>query len=103
MKFPDGWGNGTISVASTFLWALLIVVAAIGIIIIIGIAISKFIAAGKSASEPIHVVTPCGINGHRYRAHHTGWRCITCGEGALHEDELSDPVKDVPARAPRAA
>ena len=103
-------GNQTGSVASTFLWLLLIVTAATGIVIIIGIGIAKFIAADKPTTAPVHVVTPCGIHGHRYRAHHTGWRCTTCGEGALHEDELSDPVtvvpapaKDVPVLAPRAA
>ena len=98
------------SVASTFLWLLLIVTAATGLVIIIGVGIGKFITAGKPTTEPVHVVTQCGIHGHRYRAHHTGWRCTTCGEGALHEDELSDPVtvapapaKDAPASAPRAA
>jgi hypothetical protein len=98
------------SVASTFLWLLLIVTAATGVVIIIGIGVGKFIGASKPTTEPVHVVTPCGINGHHYRAHHTGWRCTTCGEGALHEDELSDPVtvapappNDVPAAAPRAA
>ena len=103
-------GDQTGSVASTFLWLLLIVTAATGIVIIIGIGIGKFIATGKPAAEPVHVVTPCGIKGHRYRAHHTGWRCTTCGEGALHEDELSDPVtvapappKAAPASTPRAA
>jgi hypothetical protein len=110
MDFLRGLGIETGSVASTFLWLLLIVTAATGIVIIIGIGIAKFIAADKPTTEPVHVVTPCGIHGHRYRAHHTGWRCTTCGEGALHEDELSDPVtvvpapaKDVPVLAPRAA
>jgi len=103
-------GDQTGSVASTFLWLLLIVTAATGVVIIIGIGVSKFIAGGKPTTEPVHVVTPCGIHGHHYRAHHTVWRCATCGEGALHEDELSDPVivapaplKDVPAAARRAA
>ena len=110
MDFLRGLGIETGGVASTFLWLLLIVTAATGIVIIIGIGIAKFIAADKPTTEPVHVVTPCGIHGHRYRAHLTGWRCTTCGEGALHEDELSDPVtvapappKDVPAAAPRAA
>jgi len=103
-------GDQTGSVASTFLWLLLIVTAATGIVIIIGIGIGKFIAGGRPIIEPVHDVTPCGIHGHRYRAHHTGWRCTTCGEGALHEDELSDPVtvapappKGAPASTPRAA
>lgn len=95
-------GDQTGSVASTFLWLLLIVTAATGLVIIIGIGIGKFITAGKTMTEPVHVVTPCGIHGHRYRAHHTGWRCTTCGEGALHEDELSDPVPVAPA-TPKAS
>ena len=110
MDFLRGLGIETGSVASTFLWLLLIVTAATGIVIIIGIGIGTFITAGKPITEPLHVVTPCGIHGHRYRAHHTGWRCTTCGEGALHEDELSDPVtvapappKGAPASTPRAA
>ena len=109
MDFLRGLGIETGGVASTFLWLLLIVTAATGIVIIIGIGIAKFIAADKPTTAPVHVVTPCGIHGHRYRAHHTVWRCATCGEGALHEDE-SDPVtvvpapaKDVPVLAPRAA
>ena len=103
-------GEQTGSVASTFLSLLLLVTAATGIVIIIGIGVGKFIAGGKPSVEPVHVVTPCGIHGHRYRARHTGWRCTTCGEGALHEDELSDPVpvapappKVAPASTPRAA
>ncbi len=110
MDVLRGLGIGTGSVASTFLWSLLIVTAATVIVIVIGIATGKFISAGKPSAERVHVVTPCGIHGHRYRAHHTGWRCTTCGEGALHEDELSDPVpvapaprKDVPTSTPRAA
>ena len=109
MDVLRGLSSETGSVASTFLWSLLVVTAATGIVILIGIGIAKFIAAGKPAAEPVHVVTPCGIKGHRYRAHHAGWRCTTCGEGALHEDELSDPVtvapapKVTPAATPRAA
>ena len=110
MDFLRGLGIETGSVASTFLWSLLIVTAATGIIVVIALAIGRLLVASKPVAERVHVVTPCGINGHRYRAHHTGWRCVTCGEGALHEDELSDPVsvvpapaKDVPASTPRAA
>ena len=110
MDVLRGLSSETSSVASTFLWSLLVVTAATGIVILIGIGISKFISAGKPSAERVHVVTPCGIHGHRYRAHHTGWRCTTCGEGALHEDELSDPVtvapappKAAPASTPRAA
>ena len=77
MDVLRGLSSETGSVASTFLWSLLVVTAATGIVILIGIGITKFIAAGKPAAEPVHVVTPCGIKGHRYRAHQTGWRCTT--------------------------
>jgi len=110
MDVLRGLGIGTGSVISTFLWSLLIVTAATVIVIVLGIAIDKFIGAGKPSAERVHVVTPCGIHGHRYRAHRTGWRCTTCSDVALHEDELSDPVpvapaprKDVSTSTPRAA
>ena len=89
-------GDQTGSVASTFLWLLLIVTAATGLVIIIGIAIGKFITAGKSITEPVHVVTQCGIHGHRYRAHHTGWRCTTCGEGGTPRGRAVRPGHGCP-------
>lgn len=110
MNVLGGLGNATGSVASTLMWALLIVTAATGIVVLIGILISKFIAGGKQAIQPVHPVTACGIKGHRYQVHGAGWRCATCGEGALLEGGLSDPATVVPAAttdapisAPRAA
>jgi hypothetical protein len=103
MNFLGGLRHGTNFVTPTFFWALLIIAVAISVVIVIGIGTGKFIAAGKAVNEPVHVVTACGINGHRYRVHNTGWRCTTCGEGVLHEGELVDRVKDGAASAPRAS
>ena len=81
MNSLGGLPNLTEVLTPTFIGALL----AVGIVIVIFFSI----AAYKSVNEPVHVVTPCSINGHHYRAPLTGWRCTNCGDDVLHE---GDPI-----------
>ena len=84
-----GWfGERADLVTPTFFWALLAFTVAVGI------GVGVFIAAGKEPDEAVHVVTACGINGHYYRAHDTGWRCATCDERVPRDGEFHDQTKD---------
>ena len=53
MDFLRGLGIETGSVASTFLWSLLIVTAATGIIVVIALAIGRLLAASQPVAERV--------------------------------------------------
>lgn len=75
----------------TFIWALL----AVGLVIVVCFSI----AAYKTVNEPVHVVTPCSINGHHYTPV-TGWRCTTCGADVVLEGKPPAVVKERAASMP---
>lgn len=103
MNVLAGMATGTNVVTSVVLWTVVVGIVAVVIATGIGIGIERFIAAARTATEPVHAVTPCGIKGHRFRVHHAGWRCTICGEGVLHEGEMSQPVTGGAAAVTRAA
>ena len=97
MSFLGGLGDGISFMTPTFFWALLAVAVAVVI------AIGNFIAAGKAVDKPVHVVNPCSINGQRYRAHNTEWRCATCGTRVTRDGEPHDRTDHGTTSAPQAS
>ena len=79
---------------SPILWtflALAAVVLGIGVFFAVRSAREK----ARRALNTRTVATPCASNGHAYRAHETGWRCIECGNHVPRIDgEVYGPAED---------
>jgi hypothetical protein len=93
---------------TTILWALIVVVVAVGI------GIVAFVAGGQQAhrgarplktegataalqtpNAPVHPIDhTCAIGGHAYKSFDTGYRCTRCGNFvSSHEGELYGPAE----------
>jgi len=80
---------------------LLLAVLAVAVVVLTGIAIIRSVAARKAraaalAAQPVRRVDQeCVAGGHKYAAHETGWRCLTCGNHVPRkEGELYGPAED---------
>jgi len=80
---------------------LLLAVLAVTVVVVAGIAIIRSVAARKARAAALaaqavrRVDQECISGGHKYAAHETGWRCITCGNHVpRQEGELYGPAED---------
>jgi len=104
MVFLGASGIGTIVATPMFFWG--VVVAAVALVIAIGMGMEMLIASGRTRKELIHLVTDCGIHGHSYTAHYAGWQCVTCGEQVIHDLPLRGETtvpSSMPALSPLLA
>ena len=80
---------------TTTLWTFLALAAAVLLGIGVFFAVRSAKNKGRVAEEKRTVATPCASNGHAYRAHETGWRCIECGNHVPRIDgEVYGPAED---------
>jgi ribosomal protein S26 len=79
---------------------LLLAVLAVTVVVVAGITIIRSVADRKAraalgAKEVRRVDQGCIAGGHKYAAHETGWRCLTCGNHVpRQEGELYGPAED---------